>query len=188
MEEANLRVLRPYRRFIPSPEWFHFRSRMGKLNKFLVDFFRRRWSSRKDGGKPRERKDILDRILDSIEETGVEWNSALETQLCYEVKTFLLAGHETSAAMLCWSVFELSQSKECMQKVRDEAQKVFGAKEAEPSRRDVDSMTYSLSVLKEALRKYSVVPVVTRVLAKDDELLGYKVPAGEMYSKSHLNK
>ena len=41
-------------------------------------------------------------------------------------------------------------------------------------------MTYSLSVLKEALRKYSVVPVVTRTLAKDDELLGHKVPAGTM--------
>jgi hypothetical protein len=41
-------------------------------------------------------------------------------------------------------------------------------------------MTYTLSVLKEALRKYSVVPVVTRTLATDDELLGHKVPAGTM--------
>ena len=57
---------------------------------------------------------------------------------------------------------------------------MFGTLEAEPPRRAVDGMTYTLSVLKEALRKYSVVPVVTRVLAKDDELLGHKVPAGTM--------
>lgn len=39
-------------------------------------------------------------------------------QLCYEVKTFLLAGHETSAAMLCWSLYELSQNKGALEKVR----------------------------------------------------------------------
>ena len=40
MEEANLRVLRPYRRFLPIPEWFRFRSRMAKLNAYLINFFR----------------------------------------------------------------------------------------------------------------------------------------------------
>lgn len=64
--------------------------------------------------------------------------------------------------------------------MRAEAQATYGAAEALPTRRAVDGMQYTLSVLKEALRKYSVVPVVTRTLAKDDELLGHKVPAGTM--------
>ncbi len=37
---------------------------------------------------------------------------------------------------------------------------------AEPSRRQVDDMAWTLAVLKEALRKYSVVPVVTRNLVR----------------------
>ncbi len=42
-------------------------------------------------------------------------------------------------------------------------------------------MTYTLAVLREALRRYSVVPVVTRSLREDDELLpGKRVPAGTM--------
>lgn len=45
-------------------------------------------------------------------------DSSIETQLCYELKTFLLAGHETSAAMLMWSVFELSQNEAARKKVR----------------------------------------------------------------------
>jgi hypothetical protein len=35
-------------------------------------------------------------------------------------------------------------------------------------------------VLKEALRRYSVVPVVTRSLKEDDVLGGHTVPAGSM--------
>ena len=40
MEEANIRVLRPYRQYLPTPDWFRFRSRMRKLNDFLINFFR----------------------------------------------------------------------------------------------------------------------------------------------------
>jgi len=64
--------------------------------------------------------------------------------------------------------------------LRTEAEATYGESEALPTRRAIDGMVYTLSVLKEALRKYSVVPVVTRTLAKDDELLGHKVPAGTM--------
>lgn len=111
------------------------------------------------------------------------WDAALETQLCYEVKTFLLAGHETSASMLTWSVYELSRNPACLAKVREEAARVYGKAAVgatPPPRRDVDNMVYTLSVLKEALRKYSVVPTVTRKLAVDDELLGHPIPAGTM--------
>jgi hypothetical protein len=40
MEEANLRVLRPYRQYLPTPDWFTFRSCMGKLNAYLINLFR----------------------------------------------------------------------------------------------------------------------------------------------------
>lgn len=49
---------------------------------------------------------------------GLAWTSELEEQLCYEIKTFLLAGHETSAAMLTWSLAELTHDPDRMAKVR----------------------------------------------------------------------
>ncbi len=52
-----------------------------------------------------------------IQERGETWDSALETQLCYEIKTFLLAGHETSAAMLTWTLYELTQHPDALAKV-----------------------------------------------------------------------
>jgi len=182
MTEANRRVLRPYRMYLPIlPAWWQFRARMAKLNDFLITYFRQRLQSR-EKGVVRARPDLLDRIFDNIKESGTQWDHALEQQMCFEIKTFLLAGHETSAAMLTWSIFELSGSPEAVKQVRAEANAVWGPlrQNQVPPRREVDAMNYTLSVLKEALRKYSVVPVVTRVLTQDDELLGHNVPKGTM--------
>ena len=52
-----------------------------------------------------------------LQAKGDTWSPALETQLCYEVKTFLLAGHETSAAMLTWTLYELTQRPDMLAKV-----------------------------------------------------------------------
>lgn len=41
MTEANTRVLRPYRMYLPIlPAWWQFRSRMSKLNDYLINYFR----------------------------------------------------------------------------------------------------------------------------------------------------
>eukprot|EP00878_Enallax_costatus_P010688 GHUV01011164.1.p1 GENE.GHUV01011164.1~~GHUV01011164.1.p1 ORF type:complete len:444 (+),score=85.72 GHUV01011164.1:334-1665(+) len=108
MEEGNQRVLRPYRKYLPTPAWFTFKHKMSQLNSYLINLIRSRWQARQRGVVP-DRGDILDRILQAIEAAGTKWSAAIETQLCYEIKTFLLAGHETSAAMLMWSVYELTR-------------------------------------------------------------------------------
>jgi Cytochrome P450 len=57
------------------------------------------------------------------QERGEAWDSKLEQQLCYEIKTFLLAGHETSAAMLTWTLYELTQHPDALAKVRGRHQR-----------------------------------------------------------------
>lgn len=182
MEESNLRVLRPWRLYIPSMEWFRYRQRVHQLNQYLTGLIRDRWSKRQKEYNRRP-ADILDRILDSLAESKVRWSRAVETQLCYEIKTFLLAGHETTSTMLTWATYELSQNEEYRQKVLAEAVVAMGAGPAgedapPPPRAAVDGMTYTLSVLKEALRLYNLVPIVMRRPVADDELLGHTVPRG----------
>lgn len=100
-------------------------------------------------------------------------------QLRDEVKTFLFAGHETSSMMLTWALYELTKHADCMAKLRDEAQRVWGTLRLEadgtvigskqPTYNEInDGLIYTVAVLKETLRKWSVVPVVTRQAAEDD--------------------
>lgn len=49
----------------------------------------------------------------------------MQEQLCFEFKTFLLAGHETSAAMLTWTLYEVSQSPEKLERVRPLAEPAY---------------------------------------------------------------
>lgn len=177
MEESNLRVLAPWRAWLPTPSWFSYKSRIRRLNSFIISLLRKRYSAKAIGEGP-EKPDVLDRILTAVRERGEKWSKELETQLCYEIKTFLLAGHETSAEMLTWTLYELTQHPDALAKVKDEAVQAFGHNERQVSRKAVEVMDYTVSALKESLRKYSVVPVVVRHLVADDEIEGYKIPAG----------
>jgi len=125
-------------------------------------------------------KDILDRVLESsavsITDKASEEQIVLQTR--DEIKTFIFAGHETSSMMLSWALYELFCNPECMQKVLDEANRVFtpDLKGDLPSYEKLQELTYTHNVLKEALRKYYIVPVVTRVATEDDVIGGYTIP------------
>ena len=64
--------------------------------------------------------------------------------MCDEIKTFLLAGHETSAAMLIWTTWELAKAPEKMKIATEEAKKVYKNSEKKnkktPSRDDLNGL------------------------------------------------
>ncbi len=64
--------------------------------------------------------------------------------------------------------------------MRAEAHDAFGPNDTQADRATVEAMQYTLSSLKESLRKYTVVPVVVRGTNRDDELCGYAIPKGTL--------
>jgi len=177
MEECNRRSLEPWRTYLPTSEWFAHRSRVNSLNAYIIKLIRTRWEKRVRGEK-NANPDILDRVLADVKLE--EYGAQVEEQMCYEIKTFLLAGHETSAAMLIWTTYELVKNPEKMSKAMAEANKVLGAVKpgALPTRDELAHLNYIVGALKESLRLYSVVPVVTRRAIEDDVLGGCRIPAG----------
>lgn len=119
MEESNRRVLQPWRHLWP-PLTRAYARNVAALDAFIKGVIADRRAARAATfarGEQPPPGDILDKVLTAVEASGEPWNAAAETQLCYEIKTFLLAGHETSAAMLCWTLYELSLQPDALAKV-----------------------------------------------------------------------
>jgi len=89
-------------------------------------------------------------------------------QLRDDLMTMLIAGHETTAAVLTWALFELTKNPECMAKVRKEIDDVLG--DRTPTYEDVKDMKYLRLVVAETLRLYPEPPLLIRRCRTEDKL------------------
>jgi cytochrome P450 len=99
-----------------------------------------------------------------------------------QLLTMLIAGHDTSTALLSWSLYLLGKHPAALQKARDEVDAVLGAEV--PTLEKVSELRYLDNVIHEALRLYPPIHLGARVAAHDIEFQGYPIPAGTrvMYS------
>lgn len=93
------------------------------------------------------------------------------------VLNFLIAGRDTTAQALSWTVFLLSCHPEVEAKARQEVNEVCGV--AEPKYDDINKLVYLNAILSEALRLYPSVPLDSKYALNDDVWPdGTFVPAG----------
>ncbi|PUZ78254.1 hypothetical protein GQ55_1G438600 [Panicum hallii var. hallii] len=98
-------------------------------------------------------------------------------QLRDDLMTMLIAGHETSAAVLTWTFYLLSKYPKVMAKLQDEVDSVLG--DSLPTIEDVKKLKYTTRVINESLRLYPQPPVLIRRSLEDDMLGGYPIGRGE---------
>ena len=124
-------------------------------------------------GYETEFKDLLSRLMLVKDETG---QGMSDRQVRDEVITLFLAGHETTAVALSWTVYLLSQHPEAEQRLVHELGEVLGGRT--PTIDDLPRLVYTRMVFNESLRLYPPAWFTERMALKDDEILGYSVPAG----------
>jgi cytochrome P450 len=88
--------------------------------------------------------------------------------------TFLLAGHETTAKALTWTLYILARAPEWQERVREEVRAAIKTDRIGPG--TIARLPVTSRVLKEAMRLYPPVPVITRVTADDTEIGGKHLP------------
>lgn len=81
-------------------------------------------------------------------------------QLRDDLMTMLIAGHETTAAVLTWALFELLKNPECMKEAQAEIDRVVG--DRSPTLADIKEMKYLRMVVAETLRLYPQPPLLIR--------------------------
>lgn len=149
--------------FLPTQKNRQFKKSVEVLNNLIAGLIaeRRALETEKD--------DLLSKLITAVD--GESGQGMTDQQLRDEVMTFFLAGHETTAVTAIWTIYLLDKNREVLQKVRDEI-----TSQAED---DFVNLPYLEMVIKESMRLYSPVWILSREAKGEDKLSGYTIGKGD---------
>lgn len=136
-------------RDIPLPIWVPTRANRRavgaarQLDAVIASIVRRRRASHTDD------RDLLGALLAAKDDDGI---GMTDGQLRDEIATLLLAGHETTAIALCWTLMLVARHPEVEMNLVAEARSVLGNRS--PGAADIGQLPYARMVVQESLRLY----------------------------------
>lgn len=156
--------------WLPTAENRRYRAALAQLDGAIYDLIARRRQA-KDASN-----DLLSMLLTARDpETG---EGMSDRHVRDEVATIFVAGHETTAVALSWTLHALSQHPEIEARLRSELTATLGGRP--PTLADLANLPYLRMVIEESMRLYPPVYCTTRGLVREDVLDGYALKAGSM--------
>ncbi len=162
-----------FNRTIPLPAWIPTRGNRAAraavrgLNRVVRQIIDQR---RRDS---QPRNDLLSMMLHARD---IDGSQMTDEQLLDEARTFLLAGHETTAITLSWTLYLLASRPHEQDRLRAELDTVVG--DRLPEVNDMKSLKVTESIILESMRLYPPAFMIGREPLADFELAGYRIPAG----------
>jgi cytochrome P450 len=98
------------------------------------------------------------------------------SEITDQIVTFLMAGHETTAKALCWTLYLLAAHEDVQERARSEARSVFGVGDTTLEEKE-PQLVFCWMVIQESMRLYPPVWSLTRTAIHKDVIEGYEVPA-----------
>jgi cytochrome P450 len=108
-------------------------------------------------------------------ETGTAFS---REELIDQIAVFFLAGHETSASVLAWALFILSQAPAAAERIRAEVADVIG--DGPFTYASVGRLAFTRAVFKETMRLYPPVSFITRIAREADTLREHEIRASDL--------
>lgn len=173
--------------FLPLPRWMpRFYPKGTKENAAQIRDLIRNLTSDRQGqiGNGTAPDDLATKIMTTRDpETGDLFST---DEMIDQVAIFFLAGHETSASALAWSLYLLAACPEWQDKVAQEA----AALDQHSDFSVMSKLRVSRDVFREALRLYPPVPMMVRESAAPDCFRNRTVPKGSqmVISPWHLHR
>ena len=156
---------------LPLPSKRRFDKARARLDATIYKLIRERRASGVDTG------DLLSMLLMAQDEdSGGQGMS--DEQVRDEAMTLFLAGHETGANALTWTLYLLSQHPAVEQRLHQEIDTVLG--ERPPEFADLPELRYTEMILAEALRLYPPAWAIGRKAKADFKLGEFEIPAGSI--------
>ncbi|KAI9001815.1 cytochrome P450 [Hyaloraphidium curvatum] len=143
------------------------------------------------GAKPGREGDILDLFMGLRDDDGKEFD---DKYLRDVVVNFILAGRDTTAQTLSWTLWELAQHRDIEQRLREEILEAVG-KDGEITYEACKDLKLCTAVFNETLRIHANVPVQQRYVVEDCVMpgTGTRIYAGQVvqvssYAMGHLER
>jgi cytochrome P450 len=125
-----------------------------------------------------ERNDLLYTLLEvQDQEAGIK--KMTDEQLKDEVMTIFLAGHETTANTLTWTLYLLAEHQQIGLGLENELKSVLGTKKY-LTMVDLPKLEYTKKIITESLRLYPPAWALGRQVIKDYKVEKYSIPAGSI--------
>lgn len=175
--------------FIPLPSWlprFHRRKTRATartIRGLITELTAQRRAEIAAGTAP---DDLATKIMTTADpETGERFGTQ---EMVDQVAIFFLAGHETSASALAWSLYLLALFPAWQDRIAAEVEAVLGQRAPEFS--DLSRLRLTRDVFREALRLYPPVPMMVRETTKAEQFRGRDIPCGAqvVISPWHLHR
>ena len=145
------------------------------IRAILEDPIRRRLEAVR-AGRPTPQDDILATLMTTVDpETGTGFDDG---ELLDQIAMLFLAGHETSAAALAWSLYLLANCPHVQERVHAESLTVMG--EARPKSEHMKRLVLTRDVFREALRLYPPVAFLARDTSRPEKLLTKELDPGSV--------
>jgi cytochrome P450 len=152
---------------IPTPGNLRYRRGVALLDRLVARVLAERRARSEDRG------DLLSMLRTARDEEGRPMS---DRQLRDELITIFLAGHETTAISLSWTLFLLTRNPEAEQRLARELDETLVGRL--PSFADLPRLRWTEAVVREAMRLYPPAYVIGREALADCEIAGYRVRAG----------
>jgi len=156
---------------LPLPSTLRFRAAVRDLDAVIYRMIEQRRAN------PGAGDDLLTRLMQAKDdETQTQMT---EQQLRDELLTLLIAGHETTANLLGWTLYLLAQAPDKDALVHAELKAALAGR-AGFTAADADRLPYLRNVIMEGLRLYPSGWFIGRLALADVRLGGYEVPKGSV--------
>jgi len=121
------------------------------------------------------RHDLLGLLLSARDpETG---RTMTDAELIGNLYTFMVAGHETSAVALGWSLWLLAKDQASQNRLRHEVRQIAGARDIGPV--EVEKLAFTRQVIQESMRLFPPAAAIGRQPREDTTLGSRKVSKKE---------
>ncbi len=173
--------------FVPLPRWFprffsrQTRDTVAKIRQLITQLTEERMAQIQAGTAP---DDLATKIMTTADPvTGARFDTS---EMVDQVAIFFLAGHETSASALAWTLYLMALYPEWQDKVAKEAEAHLG----DQTFSGVTRLKISRDVFREALRLYPPVPMMVRQSTCPEQFRDRDIPKGSqmVLSPWHLHR